>query len=99
MDDLSPNNGAWFQPSEPEAQVKDREKEKAKVLGSLKLIEEMLVRLDKEITRLSSIDSIPSEHRTTPEEFMHHFEGNEVALRHLKKERGWLKDLKDTYKT
>lgn len=96
-DNLYPNNGEYFLPTEPEEQKLDRKKEQAKVLEAKKLSDEIIARYEDRIVFYDTIDSIEVELRTDPEKFMRAWLVNREIKAILESECAWLEELVEQY--
>ena len=96
-DDIYPNDGAAFLPTEPINQVNDRNKEKAQLFEALPLVHQMISHFKTEIKLLKSIEGIPKEVRADPETFMHTVNANDLAVRYLTNEKEYLEGLLADY--
>jgi len=85
-----PLNGQYFTPTVPQEQKQAAEDERDEVLTQLPLIKKVLKRLDDKISFYESVNSIPDEVKTKPDEFMHLYAANKLTCDNLKQERGYI---------
>lgn len=98
-DNIYPNDGAPFLPTEPEEQQIEQGEEKAQVLQALPIIQDIVDRFDARIKALDSVDAIPADVQTNPTDFMHFVASNRLTKANLIAEKEWLEDLIDMYST
>lgn len=98
MDELYPNDGSYYQPTEPAEQIQERKEEKGKVKEGIRLLEDVIERFEERIRFYDSVNSVPGEFRIDPAEFMHRVEANDLTKQNLIVEKTWLEGLRDTYK-
>lgn len=94
-DDMYQNDGTFFQPTEPEEQLKERLATKSKVAGAKPLLREVIGHFNERIAFYGSIQSIPREVRKDPHQLAVQLEANEIAQANLSIERDWLEALLD----
>lgn len=95
-DNLMPKSGQYFGiPQEDQDLISERQTESAKVFNALPLIQEILDRFEERIAFYSSVDSIPEEIHTKPDEFMHAVAANKLAKDNLISEKEYLEGLLD----
>lgn len=92
-DQLYPNDGAPFVPTEPVEQINDRKEEKAETLQALPIIKDTIERFEAQIAHLQSINSIPSATMLNKEELGSVLLANKLASDKLTVEKEWLEDL------
>jgi hypothetical protein len=92
-DDVMPNDGTYFGLRVPEQQVIDRQKEKARTLEALPILKDLLDRLEERIAFYASVDSIPSEVKTDPAQFLIVHNANELVRDNLRAEKEWITGL------
>lgn len=92
-DDVMPNDGTYFVPREPEQQVIDRNKEKAKTLEALPILKDLLARLEERVAFYGSVDSIPDDVKTKPDEFLIVHNSNQLTRDNLRAEIEWIVGL------
>lgn len=92
-DDVMPNDGTYFAPREPASQAVDRKKEKAHTLEALPILKDLLNRLQERVDFYGSVDSIPDEVKTNPEEFLRVHNANELVRSNLRAEIEWINGL------
>lgn len=90
MDNLYPNFGAPYIPTEPIAQAVAREEEIKDTLAAIPLLEETIKHLDERIAFYESVNSVEPGAMTKPEEFMHIIAGNRIARDNLMIERSYI---------
>lgn len=99
FNDMYPRDGEYFQPvRELPEQKREESEEKAKVLAGMKLLEDMIDKLDSEIKVLDSLASIPKTVRMKPEELALAFNANLAASVSLAKIKDHFEGLKEQYK-
>lgn len=92
-DNVMPN-GAPFSPfMEPEEQTIERKREKAHTLEGLKVLQDLVVRLEKRIDFYGSVDSIPEDVKTDPEQFLICHNANELTRNNLRAEKEYIVGL------
>ena len=96
MNDLGNVETQYFA-TEPQEQKKERNEEKAKVQGGRALLLELIERWEERVKFYSSIDSIPEDVRTNPEEFMVAVNANSLTKQNIKAELEYLDSLKRQY--
>lgn len=97
-DNLYPNTGDTYYKPEMPADRKDEEsEEKAKALAGMPLINDLIARFDKRIAFYDSLESIPSDVSTHPEEHLRAVLANQMAKENLRAEKEYLEGLKSTY--
>lgn len=96
-DDVYPNDGAAFLPSEPSEQVNERNTEKAQLFEALPLVEEIVKDFQAQIDLLKSIDAIPKEVRLDSDKFMHTVSANDIAVKFLINRKEYLEGLLEDY--
>jgi hypothetical protein len=89
-DNVYPNNGEYFTGAAPINQQEEQEKKEKETLDQLPLLKEVLDHLESRIKLYSSIDSIPSDVRLHPDEFMHVVEANRLTRTNLQQERNFI---------
>lgn len=92
-DDVMPNDGTYFVPREPEQQLIERSKEKAKTLEALPILKDLLERLEERVAFYGSVDSIPSEVKTDPQQFLIVHNANELVRDNLRAEIEYITGL------
>lgn len=92
-DDLMPNDGTYFGLREPQEQATARQKEKANTLEALPILKDLLRRLDQRIAFYGSVDSIPEEVKTKPEEFLVVHNANQMTRDNLRSEKEYIQGL------
>ena len=92
---LYPNDGQVY--AEPKDQIDEKNQEANEVLSALPLINEMLERFNQRIAFYSSVDSIPEEVQTKPDEFMHVATANKLVKDNLEQEKNYLEGLINEY--
>jgi len=95
-DNLYPRSGA-YRPTEPSTQVADRAKESAQTLKAMPIIEDLLIRFEEKIAFYGSVESVPEEVLTIPDEFMHIVAANKIIKGLLEAELDYLRDLVKTH--
>ena len=100
FNDIYPNDGTYFQPvQEIPEQVKEENEEKAKVQAGMKLLEDVIKKLDEEVKDLDSLQSIPKEARASDKKFVIEFNGNLKASERIAKVKDYFEGLMEQYKT
>lgn len=97
-DNMYPNAGEYFLPTEPVDQVLERKAEAAKVKQALKLSEEVIKRLQERIAFYDSVQSINVDLQSDNEKFVRAWFVNREIKQILTNEKEWLEDLVSTYK-
>lgn len=92
MDDTPPIQGAW-RPVEPVAQQLEKLKTDAQVVKALPLIQDILDRFNEKVEFFKSVESIPEDVLTLPDEFMHIVAANKLVASMLQAELNYLEDL------
>lgn len=92
-EDVYPNDGQYFLPTEPAEQKADRKREKAEAAQSSKVLNELIARYDQRILFYKSVDSIPKEVRADAEKFMVLVNANALVADILSDEREHLMGL------
>lgn len=85
-DNLYPNNGEYFSLRAPRDQLVEAKQEEREAYSHVKLIKEMVGRLEGRVAFYASVDSVPDETLTNPEEFMHVIAANKLTRENLKRE-------------
>jgi hypothetical protein len=86
-----PNNGAaFFTPSEPADQARQREEEISKTLDAVPLLKEIISHFDEQITFYSSVDAVPQEVLADEKAFMHVIAANKLTVMNLNAERDYI---------
>lgn len=93
LDNLYPNDGQYFSPTEPKDQREAREAEENELFSALPLIKAMIGRLEERITFYGSVESVPDDVLVHPEEFMHVVAANKLVKQNLESEKDFLEDL------
>jgi len=93
-----PLHGQPFLPTIPTAQQEAKEKAREEVLQQIPLLKKVLKRLDQKITFYDSVNSVPDEVKTKPEEFMHIIAANTLARDALIQERSYIQNQIDKLK-
>lgn len=94
-DNLMPNQGNYFQISEPEEQVHERAKQKAKSFDGHAVIKDLIKHFEDRIEFYKTIDSIPQEVRGDEKLFLITVNANALTSTNLLNERDYLKSLLD----
>lgn len=89
-DNIYPNNGQDFSSSLRQGLKKKDPKNEDEILQQVPVIKQVVRRLDEKIAFYSSVDAIPAELHTKPEEFMHAFAANRLTVENLKAERMYI---------
>ena len=90
-DNLYPNQGAAFSPlSVPVDQRRANDEEINETFQAVPLLKEIVERLDRQIAFYNSLDAVPSESLTNPEEFMHIVAANKLTIENLDIERSYI---------
>ena len=89
-DNLYPNDGQYFRPTEPKQQEVDRDQEIADTLASIPLLKEVVDNIDKRISFYESTSSYPEEVLGNTELFMHTVAGNKITVANLIIERDFI---------
>lgn len=97
-DDLYPRDGAFFQPAQPEDQVKEEQIERAKAKSAIPMLKEIVSRFDTKIAFYDSLDSIDVGIDTDPATFQKIHAANRLTRDNLKAEKHYLESLIDQYK-
>ena len=97
-DDLMPNDGTFYFPREPQDQVIARKKEKAQILESLSVLQELLARWNEKIAFYESVKSIPEEVKLDPKKFMVTIDAHSVIVEIFEAEREYIESLISSYK-
>lgn len=94
-ENMYPNNGEHFQ-AIPRSEEQERQEnvQKAKVLGALPLIDDILARFDARIKLYDSVSSITVDPNQEPEAFMRLFMTGQATKQNLIQERIWLASLR-----
>lgn len=93
-DNMYLNDGEYFQNVlKPKDQANEQENQKNEVLTALPLLNEMVKRFEERIAFYQSIDAIPDEVVSIPEELAHVIQGNKLAARCLKNEKNILEGM------
>ena len=87
---LYPNSGDYFAPTEPERQVTEREQEIADTLKAIPLLNEVIAHFDEQIFFYGSVNSIPAEALIDPIACTHILAGNKLAHDNLVIERDFI---------
>lgn len=97
-DNLLPNEGStYYKPEQPEERKEEESAERAKVIGGMPLIDDIIAHLDERIAFYDSIESITSDVKTKPEEHLRTVLANDMTKRSLIQEKEHWTGLKDTY--
>lgn len=98
IDDVAPNSGEFWNPlREPADQSVSRKKEKAATLEALTVLQSVVDRLEIDVAFYGSVDSIPSEVKANPEQFLIMHNANEMTRNALKKKKDYIQGLMDTH--
>lgn len=94
MDDpMYPNDGAFFQPTEPEEQVRERKKQQSKQIAGMELLRDLIAVYEKDIQQLKSVDSIPAADSLAPTEFQLAWTINQQLLAYVRGKKEYLESL------
>lgn len=96
-DNVMPNDGTYFSPTEPEEQAIGRKKEKAQTLEALPILKELIEHFEDQIEFLGSVDAMPKAVKTDPTKFMNVHNANEMARKVLISEKEYIESLLDTH--
>lgn len=96
-EDLVPNTGDYFTPTEPAKQKVARTKEKANTLQALPILKELVKFLEGRIEYYGSVDAMPDEVKTDPTKFMNWHNANELTRANLISEKEYIESLLDTH--
>lgn len=96
-DDVMPNDGTYFALRVPEEQEIEGKRQKAHTLEALPIIKEFIARLDERIAFYGSVDSIPDEVKTKPEEFLIVHNANELTRDNLRSEKEYMVSLMEQH--
>lgn len=91
--DSVPYHSSKYLLAEPSEQVLEREKEAKQVQANMPILQETIANLEERIAFYSSVDSIPQEVQTKPEEFMHVTAANRLTRDNLLAEKNRLEEL------
>lgn len=75
---------------EPTQQVTETSQKRTDTLAQLPLLKEVLEHIDARIAFYDSVNSVPEEVHTKPEEFMHVIAANKLTRDNLLAERGFI---------
>lgn len=92
-DDIYPNNGSYFLPREPKDQIIARQKEKAKTLEALPIIENVIKHFNDRIEFRNKIDSINVQVNDDPALHQKMMHVNELLKQELEVEKALLEEL------
>lgn len=95
-DNLYPNDSSYFSVREPEEQVRDRKKEKAKALQGQAMIKEIVSHLENRIDFYGSVDAMPEEVKLDANAFLLAHNANELTRDNLRSEKEYFESLLDT---
>lgn len=93
-----PLHGQPFMPTVPTAQQEAKEKAREDVLQQVPLLKKVVKRLDQKIAFYDSVNSVPDEVKTKPEEFMHIIAANKLTRDDLMQERSYIQAQIDKLK-
>ena len=93
-----PLSGQYFTPTVPAAQQEAKEQAREEALKQVPLLQKVLKRLDQKIAFYDSVNSIPDEVKTKPEEFMHLVTANKLTRDNLMQERSYIQAQIDALK-
>lgn len=92
-DDLYRNDGTYFLPREPEEQIIDRKKERAKTLEAINDIKAVIAHFDQRIEERGKISSINVDLTEDPALHQKVFEVNRLLTMALIEERSMLEEM------
>jgi hypothetical protein len=96
-DDLMPNDGTYFVPTEPPSQAIARKKEKAKTLEAKPVIEAVIKHFEERIKYRDSLDSINVSAINSPEMHLRACVTNDMLKLALVEEKQLLEELLDIH--
>jgi hypothetical protein len=91
--DMLPNDGAYFMPTEPVEQTRKRDSAKAATKAAEQFILEELKRLDERIAFYNTFNSIPTDVLGDPELLGFHIAANKQTAANLNLEKDYLKGV------
>ena len=95
MSDIGNVESSYFQLGEPLEQKIERKEAKGRIKDGVKLLEDIIARLEVRIKFYDTLDSIPAEVRAIPEDFMTAVNANDLTKRNLMNELEYLITLQD----
>ena len=87
---------AWH-PTEPEVQADERTEEKGKVLEGIRLLEEVIDRMNTRIAFYDSVKSLTADLSVTPEEHLREVLAHQLVIAELTQEKEYLEGLRETH--
>lgn len=90
MDDYNAYPNQPFIATIPQKQKTDEAVSIEETLAQVPLLKKTVKRLDDRIAFYLSVDSIPAELHTKPDEFMHAYAANKLTAENLKDERSFI---------
>lgn len=97
MDSENLYRSSAYRPSEPASQKVEKVKEKAQTVAALPLISAIVERFEDRVKFYGSIDAVPEDVLTLPDEFMHLVAANKLTRSLLQAELEYLKELLSEY--
>ena len=95
-DNLYPRSGA-YRPMEPRNQQLLNQMENVQVVKALPLIQDIIKRFEERVSFYGSIDAVPEDVLTLPDEFMHLVAANKLTKSLLQAELEYLKELVEAH--
>lgn len=90
MDDYNVYPNQPFTPTIPQKQKTEEARSVEETLAQVPLLKKTVKRLDDRIAFYTSVDSIPAELHTKPDEFMQAYAANKLTAENLKDERSYI---------
>jgi hypothetical protein len=98
-ENLYPNDGGtYYKPELPEDRKDEESEEKAKALAGMPMITDLIAHFEARIAFYDSLESIPSDVSTQPEEHLRTVLANQMTKENLVSEKEYLEGLQATYK-
>lgn len=92
-DDIYPNDGTYYQPAEPEEQVRARQQSHNKALAAKPMLKDLIDVFDQDIAQLARVDAIHVDPTTQPEEFLKAWYAAQEVVQYAKDKKAFLESL------
>jgi hypothetical protein len=93
MDDSYPNDGSYFQPTEPEDQARQRDMQATKAQAAKPMLEDIIQQVTDDIERMKSVDAITVDPEASPEAFMKAWYGVQQQKAYAEQHKAYLESL------
>lgn len=94
--DMMPNDGSYWQPAEPEQQAEERRVSLSKAQAAKPMLEELIALFEADIAALNTVESIPVDIETMPDDFLVAWKVRTEMLKYARDKKLYLESLLTT---